>query len=199
MQDINIIYYTLILLVKTHLINNCTLFTVKFLPLSIKCIVYMINKSSSFKSQIVLADYFWCNFVLPSAESYPTPLIHCSTDLRSILKNHINGQLHCWTNCGLLTIQPGIYVYHGRVPKLYIHDIDKYIDKYQLQGKVQNHKGKTKQGEYKIIANEILKQINYTSMLKLTNLQIQKEFQSSYLHCSHHLEYVYFVVYFYLL
>jgi len=50
---------------------------------------------------------------------------------------------------------------------LYIHDKHKY----QLQGKVQNHKVKTKQGEYKIIAKEILKQINYTSMLKLTNLR----------------------------
>ena len=58
-------------------------------------------------------------------------------------------------------------MYHGRVSKLYIHDKDRY----QLQGKVQNHKVKAKQGEYKIIENEILKQINYTSMLKLTNLQ----------------------------
>ena len=58
-------------------------------------------------------------------------------------------------------------MYHGRVSKLYIHDKDRY----QLQGKVQNHKVKAKQGECKIIANEILKQINYTSMLKLTNLQ----------------------------
>ena len=109
----------------------------------------------------------FCNVVLPSAESYPTPLIHCSTDLLNILKNHINVELHCWTNCCLLTIQPGIYVYHVRVSKLYIHDKDRY----QLQGKVQNHKVKAKQGEYKIIENEILKQINYTSMLKLTNLQ----------------------------
>ena len=76
----------------------------------------------------------------------------------------LNVELHCWTNCCLLTIQPGIYVYHGRVSKLYIHDKDKY----QLQGKVHNHKVKAKQGEYKIIANEKIKQINYTCMLKLT-------------------------------
>ena len=70
-------------------------------------------------------------------------------------------------NWCLLTLQPGIYVYHGRVSKLYTHDKHKYT----LQGKEQNHKVKTKQGEYKIIAKEILKQINYKSMLQLTNLR----------------------------